>query len=37
VIDEEKEDTFATIRKNVKAMKESEKRDLLASLVDEHF
>jgi hypothetical protein len=37
VIDEEKEDTLATMRKNVKAMKECEKRDFLASLVDEHF
>jgi hypothetical protein len=37
VIDEEKEDTLATMRKNVKAMKESEKRDFLASLVDENF
>jgi hypothetical protein len=37
VIDEEKEDTLATMRKNVKAMKESEKRDFLALLVDEHF
>jgi hypothetical protein len=37
VIDEEKEDTLATMRKNVKAMKESEKRDFLASLVDKNF
>jgi hypothetical protein len=37
VIDEEKEDTIATMRKNVKAMKDSEKRDFLASLVDENF
>jgi hypothetical protein len=37
VIDEEKEDTLATMRKNVKAMKESKKRDFLASLIDEHF
>jgi hypothetical protein len=37
VIDEEKEDTLATMRKNVKAMKESKKRDFLASLVDENF
>jgi hypothetical protein len=37
VIDEEKEDTLTTLRKNVKAMKESEKRDFLASLVDENF
>jgi hypothetical protein len=37
VVDEEKEDTLATMRKNVKAMKESEKRNFLASLVDEHF
>jgi hypothetical protein len=37
VIDEEKEDTLATMRKNVKAMKESEKRDFLVLLVDEHF
>jgi hypothetical protein len=37
VIDEEKEDTLATIRKSIKAMKESDKRDFLASLVDENF
>jgi hypothetical protein len=37
VIDEEKEDTLATMQKNVKAMKESEKRDFLASLIDENF
>jgi hypothetical protein len=37
VIDEEKEDTLAAMRKNVKAMKESKKRDFLASLVNEHF
>jgi hypothetical protein len=37
VIDKEKEDTLAMMRKNVKAMKESEKRDFLASLIDEHF
>jgi hypothetical protein len=37
VIDEEKEDTLATMRKNVKAMKESEKRDFLASLINENF
>jgi Fe-S cluster biosynthesis and repair protein YggX len=37
VIDEEKEDTLATMRKSVKAMKESKKRDFLASLIDEHF
>jgi hypothetical protein len=37
VVDEEKEDTLATMRKNVKAMKESEKRDFLASLVNKHF
>jgi hypothetical protein len=37
VIDKEKEDSLATIRKSIKAMKESEKRDFLASLVDEHF
>jgi hypothetical protein len=37
VIDEEKEDALATMQKNVKAMKESKKRDFLASLVDEHF
>jgi hypothetical protein len=37
VVDEEKEDALATMRKNVKAMKESEKRDFLASLVNEHF
>jgi hypothetical protein len=37
VIDEEKEDTLATMWKNVKAMKESKKRDFLASLIDEHF
>jgi hypothetical protein len=37
VIDKEKEDTLATVRKSVRAMKESEKRDFLASLVDENF
>jgi hypothetical protein len=37
VIDEEREDTLATMRKSVKAMKESDKRDFLASLVDENF
>jgi hypothetical protein len=37
VVDKEKEDTLATMRKNIKAMKESEKRDFLALLVDEHF
>jgi hypothetical protein len=37
VVDEEKEDTLATIKKSVKAMKESDKRDFLASLVDENF
>jgi hypothetical protein len=37
VIDEEKEDTLTTMRKNIKAMKESKKRDFLALLVDEHF
>jgi hypothetical protein len=37
VINEEKEDTLATMQKNVKAMKECKKRDFLASLVDEHF
>jgi hypothetical protein len=37
VIDEEKEDTIATMRKSIKAMKESEKRDFLASLIDENF
>jgi hypothetical protein len=37
VINEEKEDTLATVRRSVKAMKESDKRDFLASLVDENF
>jgi hypothetical protein len=37
VIDEEKEDTLATVRKSIKAMKESDKRDFLALLVDENF
>jgi hypothetical protein len=37
VVDEEKEDALTTMRKSIKAMKESEKRDFLASLVDEHF
>jgi hypothetical protein len=37
VIDEEKEDIFTTVRKNVKAMKESDQRDLLGMLIDEHF
>jgi hypothetical protein len=37
VVDEEKEDVLTTMRKNVKAMKESERRDFLGALVDEHF
>jgi hypothetical protein len=37
VVDEEKEDVLATMRKNVKAMKESERRDFLGVLIDEHF
>jgi hypothetical protein len=37
VINEEKEDVFATMRKNVKAMKESDRRDFLGVLIDEHF
>jgi hypothetical protein len=37
VVDEEKEDILATMRKNVKAMKESERRDFLGVLIDEHF
>jgi hypothetical protein len=37
VVDEEKEDTLTTMRKNVKAMKDSERRDFLGVLVDEHF
>jgi hypothetical protein len=37
VIDEEKEDTLAMMKKDVKAMKESEWRDFLAMLVDENF
>jgi hypothetical protein len=37
VVDEEKEDVLTTMRKNVKAMKESEWRDFLGALVDEHF
>jgi hypothetical protein len=37
VVDEEKEDVLATMRKNVKAMKESKRRDLLGALVNEHF
>jgi hypothetical protein len=37
VVDEEKEDILATMRKNVKAMKESERRDFLGALVDKHF
>jgi hypothetical protein len=37
VVDEEKEDALTTMRKNIKAMKESERRDFLGALVDEHF
>jgi hypothetical protein len=37
VIDEEKEDALTTMRKNIKAMKESERRDFLGALVNEHF
>jgi hypothetical protein len=37
VVDEEKEDALATMRKNVKAMKESKRRDFLGALIDEHF
>jgi hypothetical protein len=37
VINEEKEDIFATMRKNIKAMKESNQRDFLGVLIDEHF
>jgi hypothetical protein len=37
VVDEEKEDVLATMRKNVKAMKESKRRDFLGVLVDKHF
>jgi hypothetical protein len=37
VVDEDKEDTLAGIKKNVKAMKDAEQRDLLAVLVDENF
>jgi hypothetical protein len=37
VVDEEKEDALTTMRKNVKAMKESKRRDFLGALVDKHF
>jgi hypothetical protein len=37
VVDEEKEDVLTTMRKNVKAMKESKRRDFLGALIDEHF
>jgi hypothetical protein len=37
VVDEEKEDTLATMRKNIKAMKDSERGDFLGALVDKHF
>jgi hypothetical protein len=37
VVDEEKEDILATMRKNVKAMKESKRRDFLGVLIDKHF
>jgi hypothetical protein len=37
VVDEEKEDVLTTIKKSVKAMKESKRRDFLGALVDEHF
>jgi hypothetical protein len=37
VINEEKEDVFATMRKNIKAMKESNQMDFLGALIDEHF
>jgi hypothetical protein len=37
VINEEKEDIFTTMRKNVKAMKESERRYFLGVLIDKHF
>jgi hypothetical protein len=37
VINEEKEDTLATMKKNVKAMKEAKQRDFLAMLVNEKF
>jgi hypothetical protein len=37
VVDKEKEDALATMRKNVKAMKESERWDFLGALIDEHF
>jgi hypothetical protein len=37
VVDEEKEDILTTMRKNVKAMKESKRRDFLEALMDEHF
>jgi hypothetical protein len=37
VVDEEKEDVLATMRKNIKAIKESKRRDFLRALVDEHF
>jgi hypothetical protein len=37
VVDEEKEDILATIKKSVKAMKESKRRDFLGALMDEHF
>jgi hypothetical protein len=37
VVDEEKEDILATMRKNIKAMKDSERRDFLGALIDEHF
>jgi hypothetical protein len=37
VVDEEKEDVLTTIKKNVKAMKESERRDFLGALINEHF
>jgi hypothetical protein len=37
VVNEEKEDLHATVQDTIKNMKESEQRDLLGALVDEHF
>jgi hypothetical protein len=37
VVNEEKEDILTTIKKSVRAMKESKRRDFLGALVDEHF
>jgi hypothetical protein len=37
VVDEEKEDVLTTMRKNVKPMKKSKRRDFLGVLIDKHF